>query len=163
MGHLTQTQLKAINAKRSAHGYPAVSVELVFIGPHVYDSRVIKDGYSIDDVLDQIASALDSSALALDTSPMTSLENSRIRDDGYGNMVKDRVVLECSARHPRPEVYSVIPKGDRIKPNKKPLVITDERLESQRLARVTAASGAPAAAKPSMRHEGVQVNTPEKP
>jgi hypothetical protein len=28
-------------------------------------------------------------------------------------------VLECSARYPRPELFSVVPKGDANKPNKK--------------------------------------------
>jgi hypothetical protein len=157
VGHLTEIQLSAINTKRDIHGYAPVTGELVFIGQHVYNNRIVKDGYSIDDVVEQIASALDSSAIALDTSPMTSLENSKARDDAYGNSVRDRAVLECSVRHPRPEVFSVIPKGDRNKPKKKPLTIADKRLEPQRLARVTVASGAPAAAKHSMRLPESQV------
>jgi hypothetical protein len=48
----------------------------------------------------------------------TILENPYPRADRYGNTVKDRAILECSARHPKPELFSVIPKGDRIKPQK---------------------------------------------
>ena len=50
---------------------------------------------------------------------MSGLESCVERDDGYGNRVIDWAVLECSMRFPRPELYSVIPKGDNIKPVKK--------------------------------------------
>ena len=158
IGKLTAAQLGAINDKRVGHGYPAIADELVFIGQHIHNSRIVKDGYTIDDVVDQLASALSGPSAALDTSPMTSLESPTKREDGYGNSVRDRAVLECSVRHPRPEVFSIIPKGDWNKPNKKPST-EDGRLKSQRLARVTVASGAPAAAKGSMRRGVQKVNT----
>lgn len=156
VGTLTDAQVAGINSKRAAHGYPPITPEIVFIGQHVFNSRIAKDGYTIDDVLDQIASALDSSAVPLDTSPMTSLESVTLRKDDYGNLVRDRAVLECSSRRPRPELYSVIPKGDHNKPKKKPLIF-DERLEPKRLARVTTASGAPVASGNSMREAPSQV------
>jgi hypothetical protein len=31
-------------------------------------------------------------------------------------VVKDLAVLECTAHHPRPELFSVMPKGDKNKP-----------------------------------------------
>jgi hypothetical protein len=44
---------------------------------------------------------------------MTALHAARDRADGYGCMVRDMAVFELSARKPRVELYSVIPKGDR--------------------------------------------------
>ena len=96
------------------------------MGQHIYNSRIVGDGYTIEDVPDQIASAMAADAVVLDTSPMTGLESPAPRTDRYGNQVRDRLVLECTARHPRPELFSVIPKGDRNKPKKKPPVV--ERL-----------------------------------
>jgi hypothetical protein len=57
--------------------------------------------------------------LVLDSEKMTALESSVERRDKYGNCVKDRIILECTARYPRPELFSVIPKGDTIKPKTK--------------------------------------------
>jgi len=91
-----------------------------FIGKHVYESRIVRDGCSVEDVIDQITSALSESAAAIATAYMTAVENPLPRSDRYGNAVRDRAIFECSARHPRPELLSVVPKGDRIKP-KKPL------------------------------------------
>jgi hypothetical protein len=47
---------------------------------------------------------------------MTLMESRSPRADRYGNAVLDRVVFECTARYPRPELYSVIPKRDFKKP-----------------------------------------------
>jgi hypothetical protein len=47
---------------------------------------------------------------------MTALDSVARREDGYGNMVRDRAVLELTQRKPRAELYSVIPKGDTNKP-----------------------------------------------
>ncbi|WP_293730808.1 hypothetical protein [uncultured Actinobacillus sp.] len=47
----------------------------------------------------------------------TALENPHQRHDGYGNLVNDRAILELTAKKPRAELFSVIPKGDSIKPN----------------------------------------------
>jgi hypothetical protein len=91
----------------------------VFIGKHTYDSRIQRDGYTIEDVVDQIASALDLTASVLPIAGMTAMENPVRRADRYGKMVRDRVVFECTTRYPRPELYSVMPKGDINKPNKK--------------------------------------------
>ena len=120
MEPLTDTQLDAINDERRAHGYPPMVAEVVFIGPHVYESRILRDGYTIDDVNDQIASSMKATAVVIQTPTMTAMENPFLRADCYGNAVRDRVVFECSGRHPRPELYSVMPKGDRIKPKRLP-------------------------------------------
>ena len=120
IGALTDTQLDAINRERSAPRYPPIVAEVVFIGRHVYESRIVRDGYSIDDVIDQIASGMDAAAVLFQTASMTAIENPALRADRYGNSVRDRVIFECSARYPRPELFSVVPKGDRIKPKRLP-------------------------------------------
>jgi hypothetical protein len=35
-----------------------------------------------------------------------------------GNLVHDEAILECSKYRPNPDIFSVIPKGDKIKPPK---------------------------------------------
>jgi hypothetical protein len=119
VGTLTDVQLDAINQERAPR-YPPMVAEVVFIGRHVYESRVVRDGYTIDDVIEQIASAMDSAAVVLKVPTMTAMENPSPRADRYGNSVRDRIVFECSARYPRPELYSVIPKGDARKPKGRP-------------------------------------------
>jgi hypothetical protein len=112
-------QLNAINQERLARGYPPIEAEVVFLGQHIFNSRVKRDSYSIDDVIDQIASAMDAASVARETFRGTTLESLGKREDQYGNRVRDLAVLECSARHPRPELFSIIPKGDVNKPKKK--------------------------------------------
>jgi hypothetical protein len=94
--------------------------EVVFLGRLVQQSRIERDGYNIHDVIDQIASAMRATAVVFQTAAMTATENPANRADRYGNLVRDRVIFECSARHPRPE-RSVVPKGDLIKPKKPPM------------------------------------------
>jgi hypothetical protein len=118
IGRLTAAQLTSINAGRSLQGLNHLIEEVVFVGGHIYKSRIRKDGYTIDDVIDQIASAMAETAVVLDQIYLTMMENPRLRADRYGNMVRDRAIFECSTRHPRAELFSVIPKGDRIKPPK---------------------------------------------
>lgn len=118
IGTLTEQQLQVINAERQSRtpALPPVIQEVLFIGGHIYTSRVVRDYYTIDDVIDQITSAMDGHAVVIPVPKMTALEIQQPRADRYGNMVRDRMVLECSTRHPRPELYSVMPKGDNIKP-----------------------------------------------
>src|ERR1017187_3013025 len=120
VGTLTDLQLDAINRQRAAHNYLPIVAEVVFLGRYIHNSRVVGDGYTNDDIIDQIASAMDDGALVLENYAMTTVENPKPRADRSGNSVRDRMVLECSNRHPRPELFSVIPKGDHIKP-KRPL------------------------------------------
>jgi len=98
---LTKAQLDAFNQERYAHSWPPIVAEVVFIGRHVYESRVTRDGYSIDDVIDRIASAMAAEAISVPNPRMTAMENPNLRTDRYGNSVRDRAVFECSARHPR--------------------------------------------------------------
>ena len=119
IGTLTAAQLAEINASRASHGEPLITPEVVFLGSHTYRSRVDRDGYTIEDVLDQIESAMDAAATAIHNPARTIIHNRTGRADRYGNIVKDLAVLECTGRYPRPELFSVMPKGDFIKPPKK--------------------------------------------
>jgi hypothetical protein len=114
IGLLTERQLGAINQSRQARAdpLPVVIAEVLFIGQHIYNSRVVRDGYTIDDVLEQIVSAMDAAAVFIPTSRAAAIQNHRKRADGYGKLVQDMAVFECTARHPRPELFSVVPKGD---------------------------------------------------
>lgn len=117
IGVLTTEQYAAINAYRSKHGLPDLaSPEVVFLGRHLYHSRAVKDGYSIDDILDQIESAMSDTAIAIATHKMTALRSTTVRHDRYGNQVIDEAVFELTQRRPKAELYSVIPKGDKNKP-----------------------------------------------
>jgi hypothetical protein len=119
IGTLTQEQLAGINEIRAAQSLTSVNPEVVFIGKHIYQSRIEKDGYTIEDVIDQISNAMHSVSRVLDAKQMTAIENPHPRVDRYGNRVTDRAIFECTARYPRPELFSVIPRGDLIKPQKK--------------------------------------------
>jgi hypothetical protein len=118
IGHLTEVQLAKMNAERAQRGFPPMDPKIVFVGKHVYDSRITEDGYSVDDVIAQITSALNDGSVFHANPKMNSLVNETGREDGYGNLVFDEAVFECSVRYPKPELLSVIPKGDRIKPKK---------------------------------------------
>lgn len=118
IGFLTQTQVDEINAKRSTEGLPPISAEVVFVGKHLFNSRVVEDGYSIDDVIDQIESGMAGSSVVASNPARAMIENPVPRADRYGNLVSDRVVFECTGRYPRAELFSVTPKGDKNRPVK---------------------------------------------
>jgi hypothetical protein len=119
IGHFTQAQYKTINAYRETVGLPRLeSPEIVLIGSHLFRSRVTRDGYTIDDVMLQIEYALADTALVIPTSKMTATRSVTLRADGYGNEVLDEAVYKLTQRKPRAELFSVVPKGDKIKPKK---------------------------------------------
>jgi hypothetical protein len=120
IGELTNEQLENINMVRAAQvpPLPPMVAEVIFYGRHLYRSRVVRDCYTVEDVIDQIVSAMDSVAVFVQNPRMTNLQNQTGRADRYGNIVKDLAVFECTARHPRPELFSVMPKGDATKPKK---------------------------------------------
>jgi hypothetical protein len=66
----------------------------------------------------QITSALAETALAVASPRMTSIKSTLLRQDGYGNEVLDEAIFELTARKPKAELYSIVPKGDRIKPKR---------------------------------------------
>ena len=110
VGYLTDVQLNAINGQRRLSGYPPIVAEVLFIGRHIHKSRIVEDGYAVDDVLDQIEGGMDAASVVLMPSKMAAMENVIPREDRYGNMVRDRVVFECSTRHPKAELFGVMPK-----------------------------------------------------
>jgi hypothetical protein len=118
IGTLTAEQLNAMNQHRKEHNpnLEPVVAEVLFFGSHIYQSRCVRDGYTLDDVIDQIVSAMDSASILVGNLPMQAIENPNLRADRYGNQVHDRAIFECMSRHPRPELFSIMPKGDRNRP-----------------------------------------------
>ncbi len=117
IGHLTTEQHEVINRHRAKHALPPLeSSEVVFLGRHLYNSRAVTDGYTIDDIIDQIESAMSATSMVIATHRMTALKNKTARNDRYGNQVCDEAVFELTLRRPKAELFSVIPKGDKSKP-----------------------------------------------
>jgi hypothetical protein len=118
VGRLTKMQIEAVNAQQAAEDLPLSIDEVVFVGRHIYQRRILEDGYIIDDVIDQIESALSEESIVIANDYMTAIKNPKARADRLGNLVHDEAILECSKYRPNPDIYSVIPKGDKIKPKK---------------------------------------------
>lgn len=119
IGYLTDKQLEEINTFRRSRNWEPIEKDVVFVGTHVYDSRVVRDGYSEDDLIAQIESAFSTACRYIRTQKMTVLQNPGSRQSGYGCLVKDELTLECSSKFPKSELYSVVPRGDKNhKPNK---------------------------------------------
>ena len=112
VGYLTESQLQAVNAERLRRNFTPLSGEIYFIGSHLYDSRVVRDGYSEDDVITMIRIAMSESCQFIRTQKMTVLQSPSKRDGGYGCKVRDELTLECSST-PLAELYSVVPRGDK--------------------------------------------------
>jgi hypothetical protein len=118
VGKLTMAQIKAVNAQQAAEGLPLSIDEVVFVGRHIYKRRILEDGYLIEDVVDQIESALSEGSEVIANNYMTAIKNQMARADRLGNLVHDEAILECSRYRPNPEIFSIVPKGDKIKPKK---------------------------------------------
>jgi len=58
VGYLTDEQLEVVNNYRRARNWEPIEKDIIFVGSHIYDSRVVKDGYTEDDLIAQIKSAL---------------------------------------------------------------------------------------------------------
>lgn len=95
-----------------------MQAEIVMIGRHLYNSRIVKDGYAIDAVIEQIVNALSDTSRFLPTTRATLIQDPIGRRNLFGEWVRDEAVLECSAKYPKPELLSVIPKGE-ISPNER--------------------------------------------
>jgi hypothetical protein len=113
VGYLTDEQLEDINAFRKLRCCEPIEKDVVFVGSHVYESRVMRDGYSEDDFIVQIESAISPGCRYVPTQKMTMLQNGNPRQSGDGCFVRDELTLECSTRFPRAELYSEVPRGDR--------------------------------------------------
>lgn len=119
VGELTPEQLAIINKDRLLDDMPPIVAEVLFVGGHVYRSRVIKDDYDIEDIIEEAESALSADSKVIYTPYMTAIQNPNPRADRLGNQVNDRAILECTKYRPNPELFSTQPKGDFIKPPKK--------------------------------------------
>jgi hypothetical protein len=115
IGFFTSEQIAQINAARISMGFPTLHPEILFQGHHLYDSRCIKDLYTIDQVMEQIASALSDTSVVDPSPPSVVIRNPNRRLDHRGKLVNDEAVFECSGRHPYADLYSVIPQGDGLK------------------------------------------------
>ncbi|WP_438752819.1 hypothetical protein [Pararhizobium sp. O133] len=116
IGNFTEAQFVEINRLRHGIGlHPLENNEVLFVGRHIYSSRS-RDGYLISDIVMQISSALSPDSIPIISPRMTCIQNPDARSDGYGNKVHDRAVFEMTARKPKAELFSVIPKGDDNKP-----------------------------------------------
>jgi hypothetical protein len=121
IGTLTSQQTETLNNLRETLGLPPVSGKLFFMGRHMYNSRCAQDGYTVNDVMDQLRAALNASSIIDVTKGgrSTVLRSSAFRSDNYDNhTVLDEVILECTSKNPLAEVFSVIPKNDFNKPKK---------------------------------------------
>src|SRR5690242_8649315 len=65
IGTLSDKQLTEINEFRAQEDLPALSGEIFFIGRHVHRSRILQNGYTIEDVVDQIVSGMNSESAVL--------------------------------------------------------------------------------------------------
>lgn len=120
IGHFTQTQHRLILTFRREHGLEGgESPEIVYLGRHHYESRS-RQGYGPDDMLRQIEAALAADSIPLLRPRMTAIQACTDRDDGRGCRVRDLAIFEMSARKPRAELFSVIPKGDGARNNEAP-------------------------------------------
>jgi hypothetical protein len=77
---LTDVLPNDINTYRRMRHWQPIGKEIVFIGCHIYESRVVKDGYSEDDLIAQIKSALSATCKYIPTPKMTVLQNPTKRD-----------------------------------------------------------------------------------
>jgi hypothetical protein len=118
VGKLTKTQIEAVNAQQAAEELPLSIDEVVFVGRHIYKRRILEEEYRIDDVIDQIESAMSERSEVIANEYMTAIKNPVARADRLGNLVHDEAILECSKYRPNPDIFSVMPKGDKIKPKK---------------------------------------------
>jgi hypothetical protein len=116
IGELTAAQLNEVNAQQKRRNLPEMDNKIVFIGLHLYDSRVVRAGYTVDQVICQIKSAMSDKSRLVRTFNRTVIENPIQRADGLGNRVNDKAVLECTSKFPSMELISVIPRGDKNRP-----------------------------------------------
>ena len=118
IGAFSPLQFNEINmARRDAGLHELEQNEIVFVGRHLYESRSA-DGYSIDDIIDQIESAMSENSIAIVSPKMSCIRSQVARTDRYGNQVFDQAIFEMTSRKPRAELFSVIPRGDTNKPRK---------------------------------------------
>jgi molybdopterin biosynthesis enzyme len=76
IGTLTEQQLAVLNVYRTEElGLPPNVAEVIFIGKHVYDRRVVDDGYTIEDAVEQVMSAMDAQSIVVTGIKLTTMQN----------------------------------------------------------------------------------------
>jgi hypothetical protein len=111
IGELSEAQLTTINQQRQEEELPPVVAAVLFDGRHMYESRCIEDGYTIDEVIEMIFIAFNDGA---HVAPgwSTVLISPTTRVNKAGKTVRDEALFECHGKLPHPELLSVIPRGD---------------------------------------------------
>jgi hypothetical protein len=112
IGYLTEEQLTLLNLERARIGFPALKGQVIFRGTHVYESRCVRDGYTVEEVIFQIQEAFSLEATVHYTGGPTSLRSVKTRQGQGGTLIRDEVVFECTSKYPKAELFSVIPRGD---------------------------------------------------
>lgn len=116
---LSPVQLNALNEARRTKGMPEFSQpDALYNGRHHYQSRSA-DGYSIDEMLNQLESGLADSSRVVNTAKGAELRANFPRLNENGVNVVDSAVL-MSGRDGVPEIFSVIPRGDKKMPPRGP-------------------------------------------
>jgi hypothetical protein len=119
IGQLTFQQHQHVREIRASLELPDVeSPAIVYIGHHHFASRRAQ-GYTISDMVKQISACTDADAQVMLFRRMTMMRACSLRADGYGNWVRDDGIFELTRRKPRIELFSVIPRGDRVSPLQK--------------------------------------------
>jgi len=76
----------------------------------------------IEDVIEQIESAMDEASEVIANDYMTAIRNPVARADRLGNLVNDEAILGVFQVSTNPDIFSVIPKGqDQTAKSKGPL------------------------------------------
>jgi hypothetical protein len=111
IGELSEAQLTKINQQRQQEELPPVVAAVLFDGRHLYESRCIEDGYTIDEVIEMVFVAFNDGA---HVAPgwSTVLVSPEARVNNAGKSIRDEAVFECHGRLPHPELRTVIPRGD---------------------------------------------------
>lgn len=113
IGRLTEVQINRINELRAEDDLPPMDAEVIFIGSHLYKQRA-KQNYSVDEMLEQIASAMSYDSVVVECYYMRAIQNPNARTDLKGNAINDRAIFECTRKFPNLELFSIVPKGDGL-------------------------------------------------
>jgi hypothetical protein len=82
VGTFTEGQLIEINAIRASLKFEPLLSLFLFSGRHLYMSRCVDNGYSIEEVLVQVESALSGLSIVKMSGPAAVLHNPQKRADG---------------------------------------------------------------------------------
>jgi len=111
IGELSEAQLTIINQQRQEEELPPVVAAVLFDGRHLYESRCMEDGYTIDEVIEMVSLAFNDEARVA-PGWSTVLISPTTRVNKAGKSIRDEAVFECHGKLPHPELLSVIPRGD---------------------------------------------------